>query len=574
MRFSSRTVIARPTSLTTLALLTGAISLGCSADGGGSSVGSGANGGSGNFGGTGGTSGAGAFGGTGGLLVDAGGGSGGGGPKGGVPETCEQAVQQKSYIGCEYWPTVTSNNGLNAMFEFAVVAANPTKSTAEVTVSRGGNQVAQQSIPPGGLVTIKLPWVSQLRQDQGFASTMVTQGAYHVQSSVPITLYQFNPLEFQMGGTNSFSNDASLLLPTTALGTDYYAMAYPTFHIGFIDTFFGGTTWQDSPGFITITATEDGTQVTVTSSAHTRSGSGVGALSPGQSGSYQLNRGDVLQLSSGVMPAQDTPQAGKPCTTDQGAYRMCPSPPEYDLTGSRIQSNKPISVIAGHDCTFIPFSRWACDHIEESMFPTETLGQDLMVTAPQSVRHITSEPGRPDNMFIRVMSAADGNTIDFDPPVNPSVTLNAGQWIEFGPVTQDFRVRADNRVMVAQFMVGENFQGDSAGAGDPALSVAIPIEQYRLEYTFLAPATFTYNYVNVIAKPNAQITLNGTLIDPTQFTPVGSTGYSVARVPVQGGAHAMKGDDNFGIVVYGYASYTSYMYPGGLNLEKVEIIPR
>ncbi|MCW5789442.1 MAG: IgGFc-binding protein [Polyangiaceae bacterium] len=558
-------------------MLASAFSSGCSADGGGSSV-SGGNGGSGNSGGSGGTSGAGAFGGTGGLLVDAGG-SGGGTQQPGVPETCEEAIRQKSYIGCEYWPTVTSNGKLNAIFEFAVVAANPTKSTADVIVRRGGNQVAQQSIPPGGIVTIKLPWVSALRQDQGRSSVQVAQGAYHVESSVPITLYQFNPLEFRMGATNSSSNDASLLLPTTALGTDYYAMTYPTLHLAFRHWSGNPTTWLDDPGFIAITATEDGTEVTVTSTAHTRSGSGVGALSPGQTGTYQLNRGDVLQLVSGLMPAQETPLPGRPCGTqlvdiDGTTAVMCPSPPEYDLTGSRIQANKRISVIAGHDCTFIPYSRWACDHIEESMFPTETLGQDLIVTAPQSVRHITTEPGRPDNMFVRVMSAADGNTIDFDPPVNPSVTLNAGQWIEIGPVTQDFRVRSGDRVMVAQFMVGEDFQGSSAGAGDPALSVAIPVEQYRVEYTFLAPATFTYNYVNVIAKPGAQITLNGSLIDSSRFSPVGSTGYSVARLQVPGGAHAMKGDDNFGIVVYGYAPYTSYMYPGGLNLEKVEIIPR
>ena len=32
-------------------------------------------------------------------------------------------------------------------------------------------------------------------------------------------------------------------------------------------------------------------------------------------------------------------------------------------------------------------------------------------------------------------------------------------------------------------------------------------------------------------------------------------------------------DKNFGIVVYGYGSYTSYMYPGGLNLETVVITP-
>ena len=36
----------------------------------------------------------------------------------------------------------------------------------------------------------------------------------------------------------------------------------------------------------------------------------------------------------------------------------------------------------------------------------------------------------------------------------------------------------------------------------------------------------------------------------------------------------MSGSSNFGIVVYGYGEYTSYMYPGGLNLETVTITPK
>jgi hypothetical protein len=37
------------------------------------------------------------------------------------------------------------------------------------------------------------------------------------------------------------------------------------------------------------------------------------------------------------------------------------------------------------------------------------------------------------------------------------------------------------------------------------------------------------------------------------------------------GNHTANGDQPFGISVYGYGQYTSYWYPGGLNLE---IIPQ
>ena len=33
----------------------------------------------------------------------------------------------------------------------------------------------------------------------------------------------------------------------------------------------------------------------------------------------------------------------------------------------------------------------------------------------------------------------------------------------------------------------------------------------------------------------------------------------------------MTGNQEFGIVVYGFGNYTSYMYPGGLDLEAIDI---
>lgn len=41
-----------------------------------------------------------------------------------------------------------------------------------------------------------------------------------------------------------------------------------------------------------------------------------------------------------------------------------------------------------------------------------------------------------------------------------------------------------------------------------------------------------------------------------------------SRVPLGPGAHRAEseGDVGFGITPYGYASYTSYLYPGGMNL--------
>lgn len=513
------------------------------------------------------------------------------GKTGGVPATCTEAIEQQSYIGCEYWPTVTSNAGLYDAFEFAIAAANPGKGNdALVTVERNGAVVAQFSVAPGQLQVMPLPWVDELKGNDaagdgsGITSVLSKGGAYKVTSNFPIVLYQFNPLEFQLastpadcpnaaalGGCYSFTNDASLLLPKTVLREEYYVMSYPTLHIGFA----AFSSWYNLPGFVAITATEDGTTVQVTSTASVRSGTGVAALNAGGTGTYTLDAGDVVMLQSGTPPATLTNQPGQPCVVDptQG-LDLCPSGKDFDLTGSHIVSDKPVSVIGGHDCTFVPYSSFACDHIEESIFPVDALGQDLVVTAPRSVLSAEdAPPGVADNMYLRVLSAADGNTITFDPAVSPSVTLNAGQWVEVGPIAQDVRVKAGNRILVGQYMVGENFTGMSVGGGDPSMAIAIPTEQYRVEYTFFAPATYTYNFVNVVAPPGATITIDGAAIAASEFSPIGNSGLSVARHAVTGGSHSMIGDANFGISVYGYGSYTSYWYPGGLNLEDVTIVP-
>jgi hypothetical protein len=180
-------------------------------------------------------------------------------------------------------------------------------------------------------------------------------------------------------------------------------------------------------------------------------------------------------------------------------------------------------------------------------------------------------------MYVRIVSAGPNNQIELDPPgIHPKTTLGDGEWIEIGPVSQDFVVRGTNRLLVAQFMTGKNTTGTKVKGevGDPASSLAIPAEQFRRELTFLAPATYTHNFVNIVSKKGATVSVDGSPLLESEFTPVGKSDYVVARHAVSGGAHTVEGSEKVGIVVYGYGLYTSYMYPGGLNLETLTVIPK
>ena len=104
----------------------------------------------------------------------------------------------------------------------------------------------------------------------------------------------------------------------------------------------------------------------------------------------------------------------------------------------------------------------------------------------------------------------------------------------------------------------------------PSMGLGIPVEQYRDNYDFLTPTTYTKSYVGMIAPAGAHLTLDGSLVNG-KFTAIGTTGYGYLRQVIDPGAHHLTGDAKFGIFVSGVASYTSYIYAGGLNLNEVPV---
>jgi hypothetical protein len=488
----------------------------------------------------------------------------------GCRDLCAGAEAAESYIGCEYWPVTTRNSQLAPEFAFAVVVANPSLVAADVVVERGGSEVARTVVAPGGLETLTLPWVEDLRSPASGGSILVPGGAYRLASNVPVTVYQFNPLDYRigrdcaaepMGMTGdaqcfSFTNDASLLLPTHVLTGSYIAVSRPT-HLLRVGADFGAI-----PGFVAIVGTEDDSvSVEVTASANIvpSADGAVSAMTPGMTQRFTLGRGDVLQLASSV-PTDDCPS---PWIMEPGfdvAY--CLLGPAWDLTGTEIRASGPVAVIGGHDCTFVPNDRWACDHLEEAIFPVEALGTEVLVSPTQPLR------GEPN--LLRVVSAADGNRVTFEPEILDATMLGRGQYIEV-ELRDAVRVTGTAPILVAQFLVGQDYGGlgtsGERGNGDPSMALAIPTEQFRSSYVFLAPETYDTSLLNVIAPSGATIVMDGTLLGG--FSPIEGTTMSTASENIRGGVHRIEGTTPFGILVYGFGSYTSYFYPGGLDLRRI-----
>jgi hypothetical protein len=384
-------------------------------------------------------------------------------------------------------------------------------------------------------------------------------GAYHLTSSVPVTVYQFNALEYKGEGGPpgkdwsscpgntvcptaggplgcfSFSNDASLLLPTTALTGNYRITSQK------------GWIYNGQPvmaAYFAVTGTEDGTTVTVKVSAtgQISNGGGVQATAGGGVASFPIARGEVVEVVGTA-------------TTDLG--------------GTLVQADKPVQVITGMPCVYQPETATACDHIEESVPPAETLGEHYFVTSP------TGSTGNVVGHIVRLFGNVDGTQLNYQPAPPPGApgTINAGQVVDLGVVTQDFEVIGDHEFAVGSFMLGGSIQDPNAigdQKGDPSMSTMTAVEQYRTKYVFLAPDDYDVSYADVILPSGANVAIDGAPLS-APVTPI-SSGFGIARVqlgPGVQGAHLLTSDKPVGLQVMGYGSYTSYQYPGGLNLTLI-----
>ena len=121
--------------------------------------------------------------------------------------------------------------------------------------------------------------------------------------------------------------------------------------------------------------------------------------------------------------------------------------------------------------------------------------------------------------------------------------------------------------------LGPGYQPGSAGTGDPAFILAVPVEQFREDYVFLTPDKYAFNYVNIIAPRGTEVQFDGRLLEQAEFVVFGRGDYHVARFPVADGVHTVLASAPVSVIVYGYDRYVSYGYPAGLNLTELNTEP-
>jgi hypothetical protein len=514
---------------------------------------------------------------------------------------CEAVVDNPSNLGCDFWAADLDNEAVNindaAAQQFAIVVANNNDFPVMVTVTRNagrvGEPVNQQgvvavSVPPRVAQRIDLPQREvdgSNGQNVGYvrnsgSGTFVSPHAYHIVTTGPVVVYQFNPIIQQ------FSNDASTLIPVNALGTDYIAMGYMTANPCGISMLPAQESIPDH-GSITIIAPEDDTHVTVTAShplLASAGDSGFAIAETPKNGTLQFTTGrfTVVNLETKMVTGSITQ-----CSAAINAGQ------DGDVTGTYIKADKPIVVFTANergagfggapnvvyppDWDEMTDDLCCTEHLEEQLLPVTALGKEFAVA--RSPIRSTDPSGWVEPDIIRVVGSADATTVttNLPPPFN-QFTVNAREKKTFAATT-GFVMSADKPIQIGSFQVSQHFVKHGQ-TGDPSFLTIPAAEQHRKDYVFLVPGTFEKNFA-VFSKPvGADILVDGISLNSQEFSqcvhaPIGMVvGVMFEQVTclLTDGRHQAVSTLPFGLSVYGRHNVGAYSFIGGSDIKVINPI--
>lgn len=529
-------------------------------------------------------------------------------------DLCGQAAEERSNVGCEYWAVDLDNARIDASLDaaaqqFAVVVSNAEPDVqAEVTIERDDTPPGEDNdpivltsatVPAFSLTVFKLG----PREVDGKATgeethTAFTRSAYRIKSSVPVVVYQFNPLE----NVNVFSNDASVLKPVEALvdrpgemHDAYVALGWPQTIASTDDpeTNFSSDTESNLRAFLTIVGTRENTTIQVEPNADIVAGGPIEATPMGETLEVELGPFDVLNLETGGFNA--------------------------DFTGSLIRADQPVVVFSGSEASDAPWfetiaERQCCaDHLEEQLDPIRTAGKHYVVTVGAN-RTLALERAGADigveaqREFFRVVAVTEGGaelTVTVPELGKRSLKLAAKRdWVEFTS-SSHFELESDRPVMVGSISPSQtaaNIPSGSFPGGDPSFMILPPTEQFRHSYVFLTPDKYVFDFIRVIAEPETEMLFDGQPFDraldcdraagdgldratrgealPRFWVYTCQLGFPIidpdidANEVVQDGdqndgVHRLEADRPVGLLVDGFDDFVSYAYAGGTDLTLI-----
>ena len=253
------------------------------------------------------------------------------------------------------------------------------------------------------------------------------------------------------------SSDSVLVFPTMELGDDYvyYGISVPKslerLHFN-----------VNSSILIVGTVNNTILKLTVAQNVTVDVGDTIVRLIPGTQYSYVINRLQTIFIGS----------------------------PE-DLSGTKIITDRPVSVLSGHQCANIPLSVEACSHLIEQIPPTVMWGKVYYVAPLVNKTSYT----------IKVLAAYHSTTVNmYCNNTLQSYTINEGEFFNKTLHMNDYcAIYSSKVVLVVQLSHGA---GEDLGYGDPMMTLVPATNQYSNKLYFSSsrnPIRSGYNpYFNII----------------------------------------------------------------------------
>jgi gliding motility-associated-like protein len=432
-------------------------------------------------------------------------------------------AQNFSNKGKEFWLAYSYHVGMSS-------GASPTMTlniTSDVTTTYtveiyGGAVISTGTITANTVTNVNIPAAYFANIDG-----LMNGRAIHVTAAKPIVVYSFI--------TRSQASAATLCLPTTVLGKQYYAMSFDQ-----------NSNEQNSCSYITIVGVEDNTTVEIIPTGATRGGWAAGSVN-----TINLNKGQIYQvlgvtnLNTGV-----------------------------DLSGTSVRSIasgvgacKRIAVFSGSGKVLIYRPGDGCNNGADNLY------QQLYPVASWGKKYLTAPSNNNPNNYYRIMRSVATANVTVNGTLIPAASFVNGYYTF---LNNKFNIiESDEPISVAQYFTSQNCASNGSPY-DPDMIILNPVEQNISNVTLVSTNRLSgtpRHHMHVI-MPNT-----GTAISSFKFdgiTPAASSwtphpqasGYSYLYLSnITQTSHTLSSDSGFNALAYGYADYETYGYSAGTNVK-------
>ena len=415
---------------------------------------------------------------------------------------------------CFHFTDKSSNYGRHFVLGFTeqhysssdIIISVVAKFNTDVTITafNSSRPLFTSHIQAGKVMEYKLPNVLRME------GTNIQSKGIEVKSTKDITVFCLNH-----GSTTS---DGYLALPTNALGTVYVVASYQA---------------RSSSNFGIISGNDE-TNIRITlNTIGTITYRGI-SYSKGSSFSITLDKLETFHMSH-----------------------------SYDLSGTIITANKPISVLSGDKCANV--GGGACDHLAAFLLPVKNWGKEFVVATTGSMNKGVGD-------IFRVF-AYENNTIVRRAGREIS-DLSSGEFteIDLGGGDLASSINCSKPCQVVQYVKG--YRTGFGYHADPSIIILPSIKQFLSYYhvNFFALSHYRRHSVTLLIKRsyNDGLVMNGIRMRGLPWETIIGTEYTwtVANVSTFDSVTIFhtSPEATFGLLVFGEGNYVSYGYPGGFAL--------